>query len=211
MPFIFPQIYPILDRSFLPDLDRVQFLQALGASLTDAGVALFEYRNKTGADAEILADAAVLRAAMPGVKLILDDRVDLVERAEFDGVHVDAGDLPVAKVRQMLGDDRVVGTYGGTEELIPGILEQLADYFSIGPIGATTTKVTTKGPIGAEGVRRLRAVAGPDPVLVAVGGVTLANAAEVLAAGATTVAVAAGIFANDNPAKEFKRWIKALA
>jgi thiamine-phosphate pyrophosphorylase len=184
----------------------------LGRSLTDAGVTLLEYRNKTGSDAEIVADGLVLRAALPvgKVKLILDDRVDLVDRLEFQGAHVDGGDVTPDAARRLLGPDRIVGTFGGSERLVPGVLGEPADYFSIGPIGSTRTKQTSKTPIGAEGVRRLRAEAGPGPVLVAAGGVTLANAADVLAAGADVVAVSEALFRCEDPAGEFRRWMAEL-
>ncbi len=84
------------------------------------------------------------------------------------------------------------------------------DYLSIGPIGPTRTKRTAKAGIGAEGVRRLREEAGPDPVLVAAGGVTLEMAGEVLAAGANTVAVCEAIFGARDPAGEFRRWMVKL-
>jgi thiamine-phosphate pyrophosphorylase len=103
-----------------------------------------------------------------------------------------------------------VGTFGGSEALLPGILIQPADYFSIGPVYQTTTKQTTKPPIGPEGVRRLREQAGPDAVLVAVGGISLGTAPAVLAAGASTVAVSAAIFRAADPGAEARRWIEAL-
>jgi thiamine-phosphate pyrophosphorylase len=212
MPFFFPKIYPILDSSVIPVVAREEFLGRLGGELADAGVTLLEYRNKAGSDQELLADASALRAAMPAgkVKLILDDRADLVEQAGFDGVHVDAGDATPAQARRLLGPARIVGTYGGTEALLPEILSEPVDYLSIGPVFPTTTKQTTKAPIGTEGVRKLRGQAGPDVVLVAVGGVTFANAPAALEAGATTVAVAAAIFRAAAPAAEFRRWLKAL-
>ena len=144
------------------------------------------------------------------VKLVLDDRADLVEKAGFDGVHVDAGDHSPAEARHMLGSDHIVGTFGGSEALLPGILKAPADYLSIGPVFPTTTKQTTKPPIGAAGVRELRAQAGPGPVLVAVGGITLATASDVLLAGANTVAVSAAIFRAANPASEFRLWMAVL-
>jgi thiamine-phosphate pyrophosphorylase len=208
MSFSFPKIYPILDSAVIPRAGRGEFLQRLGSELAEAGVTLLEYRNKTGIEAELLADAAILRAAMPmgKVKLILDDRTDLVERAGFDGVHVDAGDAAPAEARRQVGPKRIVGTFGGSETLLPGILKAPADYLSIGPVFATTTKQTTKPPIGAEGVRKLREEAGPSAVLVAVGGVTLESAPAVLAAGASVIAVAAAIFRSADPAVEFRRW-----
>jgi thiamine-phosphate pyrophosphorylase len=103
-----------------------------------------------------------------------------------------------------------VGTFGGSDSLLPGILQQPADYFSIGPVFATTTKQTDKRPIGVEGVRKLRESAGPEPTLVAAAGITLETAPQVLSAGASTVAVAAAIFSRPDPAAEFRRWLKAL-
>lgn len=212
MPWNFPKIYPILNASVIPVTGRSQFLLRLGCELAEAGVTLLEYRNKTGLVTEILADAAILRSAMhgPEIKLILDDRVELVETLGFDGVHVDAGDLSPGAARERLGAGHIVGTYGGTEALLPNILMQPANYFSIGPIGPTQTKQTAKTPIGPEGVRKLREEAGMDPVLVAVGGVTLENAAAVLAAGASAVAVSAAIFRTPKPAEEFRRWREQL-
>ena len=212
MVFIFPKLYPILDSAILPATGRTGFLTRLGASLTDAGVTLLEYRNKTGSDAEILADAAALRAAMPvgHVRLILDDRADLVATAGFDGVHVDAGDVTPAEARQIIGPNRILGTFGGSDALLPGILAAPADYLAIGPVFPTVTKHTTKPPIGIEGVRKLRAEAGPNVVLSAAAGVTLDTAPAVLTAGATMVAVSAAIFRTADAAAEVRRWLTQL-
>jgi thiamine-phosphate pyrophosphorylase len=213
MAFSFPRIYPILDVSFLPSTGRAEYLRRLGGELTDAGVTLLEYRNKTGNDAELLSDAEILRSAMPAkkVKLILDDRSDLVERVAFDGVHVDDGDLDPGEVRRLLGPDRIIGTFGGgATGMIPGILATPADYFSIGPVFATRTKQTNSPLIGMNGIRRLRKEAGPEPVLVAIGGITLATVAEAFVAGASVVAVAGAIFRQPDPAAEFRKWTDQL-
>lgn len=209
----FPKVYPILDSSAIPVAGRVEFLRRLGSSLADAGVTLMEYRNKTGAEPELLADAEILRRAMPAgqVKLILDDRADLVEQIGFDGVHVDARDVSPSEARRLVGPKRIVGTFGGNDWLLPGVLDEPADYFSIGPVFATTTKRTSKGLIGVEGVRRLRTQAGPKAVLVAAAGITLETAPSVLDAGATTVAVAAALFSRPDPAAEFRRWMDVIA
>lgn len=196
----------------IPQSGRAEFLKRLGSEMAEAGVTLMEYRNKTGNDAELLADGAILRAAMPAekVKLILDDRADLVEQLNFDGVHVDAGDVPPAEARRLVGAKRIVGAFGGSEALLPGILDEPVDYLAVGPVFHTTTKQTYKPPIGIEGVRRLRELAGPERVLTAAAGITLATAASVLEAGATTVAVSAAIFRTDDPAAEFARWMMEL-
>jgi thiamine-phosphate pyrophosphorylase len=207
-----PKIYPILDSSFIPATGRAEYLRRLGGSLADAGITLLEYRNKTGAESELLADAEFIRSVLPAdqVKLVLDDRADLVDRVGFDGVHVDSGDLTPAEARTLLGPDRIIGTFGGGEALLPGILDSGADYFSIGPVFATRTKQTSLPLIGMEGVRRLREEAGTGPVLVAIGGITLATAPAAFAAGASMVAIAGGLFRHPDPAAEFRRWVAEL-
>jgi len=212
MSFAFPKVYPILDASTIPSVDRSSFLQQLGSSLLSAGVTLLEYRNKTGSDREILADSAVLRNVMPRekVKLILDDRVDLVEQAQFDGAHVDAGDLAPEQARRLLRPECILGTFGGSDRLVSGILDSPVDYLAIGPVFETRTKKTEAKPIGIEGVRRLREQAGPQIVLSAAAGITLATAQSVLDAGATMVAVAEAIFRTPDPAAEFFRWTTKL-
>lgn len=212
MAFSFPKIYPILDSSFISSPRRAEFLQRLGSELADAGVTLLQYRNKIGNESEILADAAILRAVMPNsqVRLILDDRADLVAQAGFDGVHVDAGDLPPAEARRILGPDRIVGTFGGSSAFLPGVLDAPVDYWAVGPVYRTTTKQTDRVPIGPEGVRKMRELAGPDRVLTCAAGITFETAPLVLAAGASTVAVAAAIFRAADPGAEFRRWKTAL-
>jgi thiamine-phosphate pyrophosphorylase len=214
MGIVVPKVYPILDSSVIPVVSRVGFLDRLGQSLADAGVWLLEYRNKTDTDAEVLADARVLRAAMPWAALVLDDRVDVALAAGFDGVHVDAGDLPPADARFLMGVEATIGTSASSEAQLTGALASGADYIAFGPIFPTTTKQTSAAPMGVEGVRQFRAVAGPDAVLVAAAGITLETAPAILEAGANAVAVSAAIFragnSRGNPAAEFRRWMDLL-
>jgi thiamine-phosphate pyrophosphorylase len=216
MAFLFPRVYPILDASTISLSGRDEFLRRLGDELAEAGATLLEYRNKTGADQEIVADARILRRMLPGpkIKLILDDRADLVEETGFDGVHVDAGDVSPREARRLLGSKRIVGTFGGPTGadgiFVSGILEEPVDYWAIGPVFPTQTKQTPNTPIGVEGVRRMRALAGAERILTAAGGITLATAGTVLEAGASSVAVSAALFRAANPAAEFRRWVAAL-
>jgi thiamine-phosphate pyrophosphorylase len=212
MKFAFPKVYPILDSSVIPSARREEFLHELGSSLARAGVTLLEYRNKSAPDEVILADARILRESLSRdkVNLILDDRVDLVDGTGFDGVHVDAGDKTPVEARRLLGRDRIIGTFAGSDALLPGILKEPADYFAVGPVFATRTKQTEKAPIGVQGVRRLREQAGPDVVLSAAAGITLETAKAVLNAGASMVAVSEAIFRAQEPAAEFQRWIELL-
>jgi thiamine-phosphate pyrophosphorylase len=173
---------------------------------------ILQYRNKAGTDAEVLVDARVLRAAMPAgqVRLILDDRVDVAMAAGFDGVHVDAGDLPPDVARVLMGTEAIVGTSASSEAELLEALGSGAEYIAFGPIFPTTTKQTSAAPMGIEGVRRFRELAGPAPVLVAAAGITLEAAPAILAAGANSVAVASAIFRCNDPAAGFVRWMEFL-
>lgn len=207
-----PKVYPILDSAVMPapGPERAIFLQRLGQSLADAGVVQLEYRNKPGTDAEVLADARVLRAAMPAATLVMDDRVDVALAAGFDGVHVDAGDLPPGEARRLMGAEALIGTSAGTEAQLLAAMALPVDYVAFGPVFPTTTKQTSAAPIGVEGVRRFRLIAGGDAVLVAAAGITLETAHEILKAGADAVAVSAALFRAADPAAEFRRWMDEL-
>jgi len=213
MGFRLPRVYPILDSSCIHGVgaDRAGFLLRLGQSLADAGVMLMEYRNKKGTDAEVLADALLIRSGMPDAKLVLDDRVDVAMAAGFDGVHVDGGDLPVDAARRLMGAGAIVGTSASSDAELNAALGRAADYVAFGPVFPTMTKQTSAAPIGIEGVRRFRIIAGMGPLLVAAAGITLETAPAILEAGADSVAVSAAIFRCEDPAVEFRRWIELLS
>jgi thiamine-phosphate pyrophosphorylase len=205
-------VYPILDASFLPRVNRLAVLTALGQSLCDAGVTLLEYRCKTLSDADLLAEALALRAAMPAshVRLVLDDRLELVLSARFDGAHLDAGDATPEQGRALLGEQAMIGTSASSDRELRQALVAPVDYIAFGPIFPTATKQTVATPIGIAGVETFRAIAGSRPILVAAAGITLATAPAIVAAGADSVAVAAALFTAADPAAEFRRWMDRL-
>src|SRR5690348_9373342 len=106
----FPTIYPILDTGFLASApDRAAFLGQVVRGLAGAGVGILQYRNKTGGEAEILADARVIReAAGPEMLLVLNDWPELVAAAGVDGVHVGQTDMSPAAARAIVGQEKLV-------------------------------------------------------------------------------------------------------
>ncbi len=214
-----PRLYVIADAGTLRA--REVDLRAFAEELRAAGVELVQWRSKEGSPHEVLAGAAVLREvfAGSGCRLIMNDRADLAVLAGFDGVHVGQGDLGVGDARRVLEQRRErEGREGSTEDAQGkdegrergGIVEAWvgvsthteeqvreadgtdADYVAVGPVFATGTKADAEPVIGLEGVRRARALTRKP--LVAIGGITLDNAASVLAAGADAVAVISGLF-----------------
>jgi thiamine-phosphate pyrophosphorylase len=194
---ILSPLYPILDASLLPigRPAREERLRRLMGELLSAGVGLLQYRNKTGSEAEVLADALVLRAVAPVGKcvLILNDYPALAVAAGFYGVHVGQQDLPAEQARAVVGSGRIVGVSTHNSEQLAAAELTSSDYVAIGPVFATSTKLNPDPAVGVEGVRRARAMT--KKPLVAIGGITPENCKAVLDAGADSVAVISAIFA----------------
>lgn len=190
MQFALPPLYPILDARLFPHDpgERASFLERTLAELADAGVTLLQLREKNSTREQLLRDAEMLRRAAPaGLRLILNDRVDLVYEAEFDGVHLGQGDLPVKEARVRFGPECILGLSTHTPEQVSAGDGSEADYLATGPVFATASKADAEPVVGLAGVREARARTGKP--LVAIGGIGLAEAEAVWAAGADSVAV----------------------
>lgn len=196
----FPALYPILDGSFLPREDRADFLRRTVRELAQVGVKILQYRNKQGSAAEILADARLMREAVNGssMQLILNDWPALAIAAGFDGVHVGQGDMSSAKARAIVGGGKIVGVSTHNQEQLRAADLQPVDYIAIGPVFATATKENPDPMVGLEGVRMARGIT--EKPLVGIGGITVENAAQVLEAGADSVAVISAIFKQGSDA-----------
>lgn len=196
-----------------PVLDDLEALARLLESAIDAGpVAALQIRIKPASDAQI---AAAVRRLAPvaqgrGVAVILNDRPDLASALGCDGVHVGQGDASVASARRIMGKTAMIGaTCHDSRHLGMEAAEQGADYVAFGAFYPTATKET---------VHR------PDPEIltiwqetmeipsVAIGGITIDNAAPLVAAGADFLAVSAGVWSHPaGPAEAVRRLTAILA
>jgi thiamine-phosphate pyrophosphorylase len=188
-----PRLYPILDAGVLAA--REVEVRAFAEELRRAGVMLVQYRDKDAGAQTVLRRAEAIAEAFEGsgATLIMNDRADLMLLAGWDGVHVGQGDMAPADVRIVAGDGRVIGVSTHTDEQVRAADASVADYVAIGPVFATGTKLDAAAVVGLEGVRRARALTSKP--LVAIGGITRANARSVVDAGADSVAVISGVFA----------------
>jgi thiamine-phosphate pyrophosphorylase len=206
-----PRLYPIVDAAcFATAEDLISFADQLVAS----GCTLLQYRNKSG-NARVMLDQArslrrQLRARAPaphGLKLIMNDRADLCLIAEFDGVHVGQDDLLPESVRSIIGTGRWLGVSTHNPEQIEEADRTSADYLAIGPVFSTSSKDRPDPVVGLEGVRRARQFTRKP--LVAIGGITRANAASVIEAGADSVAVISDLLREPRKsAEEFFRILR---
>lgn len=161
---------------------------AAAEELVAAGVTFLQYRNKSGSARQMLEHAYTLKRLVgSGVKLIMNDRADLCLAAGFDGLHVGQDDLSPESARLIIGGDHWLGVSTHNPEQLAQADKTSADYLAIGPVFGTTSKANPDPAVGLAGVRRARELTRKP--LVAIGGITRANARSVLEAGADSVAV----------------------
>jgi thiamine-phosphate pyrophosphorylase len=197
-----PRLYAILDRSCFPD---TKTLLATANELVNAGCSLMQYRNKQGSARQILDDARELRTQIGSrAKLIMNDRADLCLAAGFDGVHLGQNDLSPDSARRIIGPNRWLGVSTHNPDQLAEADKTSADYLAIGPIFSTSSKANPDPVVGLDGVRRARELTRKP--LVAIGGVTRANARSVIDAGADSVAVISDLIRDRRKsAEEFFR------
>ena len=134
----------------------------------------------------------------------MNDRADLCLAAEFDGLHVGQEDLSPEAARRVIGPDRWLGVSTHNPAQLAEADKTSADYLAIGPVFATSSKENPDPVVGLEGVRRARELTGKP--LVAIGGITRANARSVIEAGADSVAVISDLLPHlRKSAEEFLR------
>jgi len=210
--FSIPKLYAILDLSCFPELTtevaRTTKLLEIATELAASGVTLMQYRAKSASSREMLSQARELRRVLGRhVRLIMNDRADLCIAAGFDGVHVGQDDLSPEAVRGIIGADRLLGVSTHNAEQLREAAATSADYLAIGPVFSTVTKENPDPVIGVEGVRAARLLT--TKPLVAIGGITRENCAEVIAAGADSVAVISDLLREPKKsAEEFERVLR---
>jgi thiamine-phosphate pyrophosphorylase len=195
---LLPRLYPIVDSSCRGSTLE---LVALAEDLASAGCTLLQYRNKSGHARIMLEQARELKEHVgDSVRLIMNDRADLCLSADFDGVHVGQDDLLPESMRKIIGPERWLGVSTHNPEQLREADLTSADYVAIGPVFATSSKENPDPIVGIEGVRRARELTRKP--LVAIGGITRANAASVIEAGADSVAVISDLLLDPRKSAE---------
>jgi thiamine-phosphate pyrophosphorylase len=188
-------LYLVTDRDLCGDkpLEEV-VLQAVRG-----GAACVQLREKNVSTRFFIDEARRIKALLLPfqVPLIINDRIDVALASEADGVHVGQDDMPYAMTRQLMGPKAIIGLSVETWEDVEKAQDLDADYLGVSPVFETPTKTDTKGHWGLEGLSRIKAWS--RHVLVGIGGLNLLNAAEVILAGADSVAVVSAVCAASDP------------
>lgn len=161
------------------------------------GVTLVQYRAKNTDGGVMYKEALALKALCDKyhVPLIINDRLDIAQAVGAAGVHLGQDDLPCASARKILGDAYVIGVSAHNPLEAVQAARDGADYLGCGAVFGTATKQD----VAKLGVANLRAIRSAVQIpMVGIGGINLANYAEVLAAGADGAAIVSGILAQDD-------------
>jgi thiamine-phosphate pyrophosphorylase len=185
-----PRVYPILDSESLAQ--RGLALTTAAAALLDGGAGILQIRHKSQWTRDFF------HAAQDVARLCRESAADLIinDRADFAmllnaGLHLGQDDLPPRDARRLLGNDAPIGysSHNAAQLCLAG--GEPVDYVALGPVFTTGSKRNPDPLVGVEEVQRCRSLI--EKPLVAIGGITLENALDVLRAGADSVAVIAGL------------------
>lgn len=196
-------LYLVTDRALAGSRE----LEEIVLSAIRGGVTMVQLREKNLPSREFLRQAVVLKEALAGfgIPLIINDRLDIALAGGADGVHLGQEDMECGHARRVAGKEMIIGVSVNTPEEAAEAEAEGADYIGAGPIFATSTKLDASSPTGLAVLWKMRQVVRIP--IVGIGGITVANAADVVRSGADGVAVVSAIIGSANPeysAKELR-------
>jgi thiamine-phosphate pyrophosphorylase len=189
---------------------------ALADAFLAGGARFIQVRSKHAASGVFLAmcEDVVARARKAGASVIVNDRADVARLAGADGVHVGQDDLDPAAARRILGSSGIVGISTHSAEQVRAAAKMAVDYVAVGPIFGTTTKEAAGREVGTSLVREAVSIlrdAGVVKPIVAIGGITVERASDVIRAGAASVAVISDLLSTGNPESRIREYLRVLS
>jgi thiamine-phosphate diphosphorylase len=175
------------------DWSRGRSMFDVAKAAIDGGATVIQLRDKKASTRLLVEEGKELRqlTSKRGVLFIVNDRVDVALAVDADGVHVGQDDMPPELARKLIGPKRILGVSAGTLDEAVAAVTAGADYLGVGPIFTTQGKADAGDPIGVSLISELaRRYTTP---LIAIGGITAANAGAIIRAGASGVAVITAI------------------
>lgn len=190
------QLYLITDRRGLPS--GRDLVEAVAAALA-GGVRAVQLREKDLSPRELYPLALELRALTRrfGARLLINDRIDLALAVQADGVHLAGSSLPTAVARGLLGPEALIGVSTHHREEVLAAARDGADFVTFGPVYPTPSKAAYGPPVGLDALRS--ACAGSSLPIFPLGGINAGRIPELLAAGASGIALISAILAATKP------------
>ena len=186
-------LYAVTDRAWVGE----QSLYEQVESALKGGATCIQLREKDLNDEDFLAEALDIAALCKryGVPFIINDRVDIAIKSKADGIHVGQEDMPVAQVREKVGNDMIIGVSVSSPEEALEAVRNGADYLGVGAVFSTSTKLDVN-ILSKETLREICTTV--DVPVVAIGGIGKANISQLSGTGVDGVALVSAIFSAEN-------------
>ena len=199
-------LYLVTDRT----LSLGRKLEWIVSEAIRGGVTIVQLREKECTTREFVNLAIQLKEILSPhhIPLIINDRVDIALAANADGIHVGQSDMPYPMLIKLIGNQKIIGLSVENIEQVIQANQLEVDYIGLSPVFGTTTKKDLGKPFGLEGIRK--AVSLSRHPVVGIGGIQLNNAADVIKAGASGVAVVSAICSAENPYQAAKELIACI-
>ena len=198
-------LYVIIDTQALKGRTHLE----VAKQIISGGAKIIQLRDKLLSKGELLPIAEQLRnlCAEKNVLFIMNDYLDVALAVDADGLHVGQNDLPIKIARQLLPIDKILGGSVTTVEQTIVLESEGADYIGVGAMYPTKYKETAT-VIGLERLHQIREVTSLP--LVAIGGIEKNNAAEVMAAGANSIAVISAVLDAESPEEATRQLVERI-
>ena len=167
-------------------------------------VEVVQYREKSLNTKEMYEEALILRKICKNATFLINDRVDIALSVDADGVHLGQEDLPYRIARKLLGKKKIIGLTVHNVKEAAEAQESGADYISVSPIFSTSTKPDAGKATGTELIRNIKKrISLP---IIAIGGINLSNAPQVIDAGADCVCAISAVVAKRDVRSEIEKF-----
>lgn len=188
-------VYLVTDRGLARGKSNLEVVKAA----VQGGVTCVQLREKTCSTREFIKEAMSIRDFLKehNVPLIINDRIDVAQAVQADGVHLGQTDMPCEMARKILGKDAIIGLSVENYEQAEEANNLDVDYIAISPVYRTPTKKELTKEFGLEGVRKITEISRHSAV--GIGSIKAHNAGDVIQAGANGVAVVSDICSADDP------------
>ena len=199
------KLYLVTDSDILKGRDFYKCIE----DAIKAGVTMVQLREKNASGKEFLEKAIKLRELTKkyNVKFIINDRVDIAMLCDADGVHVGQSDIPANKVRELIGEDKIVGVSARTVEEALIAKKNSADYLGVGAMFTTTTKLDAKS-VSIEKLKEIQEMVSLP--VVAIGGLSLSNIDKLKECNVDGYAVVSAILGAENIKLECEKWVEKI-
>lgn len=169
-----------------------------------AKVKFVQYRAKHLSTKEMYTEALKLRKICRKATFLVNDRLDIALRVDADGVHLGQDDLPYQVARKLLGEKKIIGVTVHSAKEAKEAQRSGADYLGVSPIFATSTKQDAGKPVGIALLKKIRKEVSIP--IVAIGGIGLSNAAEVIRTGADGLCAISAVVTKRNVRREIEKF-----